>query len=117
MHGITKTIRTFKSVLYALVMVILFGVGGGVVIGAMWFMPMILLAGSVYFFLASRGFYGNVPIGVADRDLIFAILVFVAIPIYLFFLRKLNRWFKEHPGREKALGSRWGVSIRRWFWR
>jgi uncharacterized membrane protein YeiH len=117
MRGITKTLRIVKSVLYALIVAVLFGLGGGVIIGVMWLMPMMLLAVSVYFFLASRGFYGSVPIGAVDRDLVFGTLFLVAIPVYLVFLRRFNRWVKEHPGKGETLGSRWGVSVRRWFWR
>lgn len=117
MRGITKTIRIVKSVLYALTVAVLFGLGGGAIIGVMWLTPMMLLAVSVYFFLASRGFYGSVPMGVADRDLVFGTLFLVALPVYLFFLRRLNRWVKEHRGKGEAVGSRWGASVRGWFWR
>ncbi|MCL4494089.1 MAG: hypothetical protein M1294_04660 [Firmicutes bacterium] len=58
MRGITKTLRIVKSVLYALIVAVLFGLGGGVIIGVMWLMPMMLLAVSIYFFLASRGSTG-----------------------------------------------------------
>lgn len=113
MRGIIKTIRIVQNVLYGLIVAVL----GAVAIAVMWFTPMMLLAVSVYFFLASRGLYGSVPIGAADRDLVFGTLFLVAIPVYLFFLRRFNRWVKKHPGKMEAFGPRLGAFLRRGFWR